>query len=254
MDIAAEPARPEDGAPELHGQRIDWTPRDVLFGILWFLGLFLLAPIPIIAPFYAFGDESTELYAAQFVASALAEVSIVVVAASFTFRKYGGGWERLGFKTPTGATWGWAVAALVGAFAVSYAWGIAIEALDIEALKSACDDQIPDTVLESNFLMALATIVIIAFAPICEETFFRGFITTGLLRWGMVAAALASGLLFSAAHIGPNMHKTIVPIFGIGVVFGLAYLRSGNILSTVAAHLAFNSLSTIGLWTCDPGA
>jgi hypothetical protein len=90
----------------------------------------------------------------------------------------------------------------------------------------------------------MAGIAVIGFAPVCEEIFFRGFIMPGMVKaWGVPIGIAVSGLLFSAAHIGPALHKTIVPIFIIGAVFGAAYYRSGNIFTTILAHLLFNSIS-----------
>ena len=100
-------------------------------------------------------------------------------------------------------------------------------------------------------LLALASIVVVAFAPPCEELFFRGFLFPGLARrWGIAAGIVASGLLFSSAHLLP---KSFIPIAGVGMVFAFTYWRSGNILSTMLAHLSFNSLSIafIAGGSCD---
>ena len=141
------------------------------------------------------------------------------------------------------------------ALALGYVYGVIIEVLDIDTLRSQCDDQLPRDVINNVALMTLAGIVAIGFAPICEEIFFRGFLFPGMVRpWGVIAGVLASGLLFSMAHISGSLHKTIVPIFIIGAVFAAAYYRSGNILTPILAHLVFNSLSFALLagGGCDP--
>jgi membrane protease YdiL (CAAX protease family) len=61
-----------------------------------------------------------------------------------------------------------------------------------------------------------------------------------------------SGIVFASAHISLAWHKTFVPIFIIAAVFAAAYYKSGNILSTIAAHGVFNTISFIGLTQCDP--
>jgi len=256
MDTTAAlpPQRPEHAGPG--GRRIDWTLGDVAWGIGWFLTLFLLFPVPFVgaAAVVSGGTDTTAYYAASLIAGAGSEVGLIVVAAMFTWRKYGGGWERLGLVAPNWGTLGWGVAALVTALVLGWAYGIAIEVFGIDALVSECDDQIPREVIDSAGLMVLAGIVAIAFAPVCEEIFFRGFIFPGLLRaWGVGLGILASGLLFSVAHIGPSMHKTVIPIFIIGAVFAASYYRSGNILTPILAHLVFNSVSFAVLATvgCD---
>jgi membrane protease YdiL (CAAX protease family) len=239
--------------PPFAGGRIDWSLVDVLFGVLWFLALFLLLPIPIVVPFLAFGEDSTEYYGAALVTGAFSELGLVAVAAWFTFRKYGGSWPRLGLHAPSWPVLGYAIGAVVAAFILAAIYGVIIEIFDIDWLRSERDDQIPNEVLDSAALMVIAGIVTIAFAPVCEEIFFRGFVMPGMLRaWGVTAAIVVSGLVFSAAHIGPNIHKTLVPIFIIGAVFGFAYWRSGNILTTILAHLIFNAISFAALAASDP--
>jgi membrane protease YdiL (CAAX protease family) len=241
------------GHPPFGGGRIDWTLRDVLFGVLWFLALFLLLPIPFVIPFLAFGEESGEYLGAALIAGAGSEVGLIAVAAWFTFRKYGGSWERLGIAAPRWQTLAWAGGAVIAAFALASLYTVLIEVFDIDALRSERDDQLPDEVLDNGALLAIAGVVVIAFAPVCEELFFRGFVLPGMLRaWGAAIAIAASALVFSAAHIGPNLHKTLVPIFIIGAVFGFAYYRSGNILSTILAHLLFNTISFAALAMSDP--
>jgi membrane protease YdiL (CAAX protease family) len=243
----------DPNAPPFAGGRIDWTLLDVLFGVLWFLGLFLLIPIPIVLPFLAFGEDSTEYYAAALIAGAGSELGLIATAAWFSFRKYGGSWPRLGFRAPEWSTLAYALGAVVAAFLLAAIYGALIEVFDIDWLRSERDDQIPNEVLDSALLLVIAGIVTIGFAPVCEEIFFRGFIMPGMLRaWGVGAAVVVSGLVFSAAHIGPNIHKTLVPIFIIGAVFAFTYYRSGNILSTILAHLIFNAISFAGLAFSDP--
>jgi hypothetical protein len=116
-----------------------------------------------------------------------------------------------------------------------------VELFDLDVLRTDCAEQIPQAVRDDRLLLALAAVVVIVFAPFCEEVFFRGFITTGIARaWGIALAIIITGLLFSGAHFLP---KSFLPIALIGMIFAVAYWRSGNLWSTVAAHTAFNSLS-----------
>jgi membrane protease YdiL (CAAX protease family) len=257
MDVTAPaPYSHGDDQPEgFGGRRIDWTGRDVIFGLLWFLALFLVAPVPIVLPAIGiWGEESNQVYTLTFVSSAIAEVALVAVAAYFTWHKYGGSWERLGLTMPDTRALLWGVGGLVGALAVSMIYGGLIELFDINALRSDCAEQIPERVRDERALLALAALTVIMFAPICEEIFFRGFVATGLARvWGIAAAIVVSGLLFSGAHFLP---KSFLPIALIGMIFALVYWRSGNLWSTVLAHTAFNSLSIalIAAGSCDTDA
>jgi membrane protease YdiL (CAAX protease family) len=235
------------------GGRIDWTLRDVLLGIGLFLLLFLIAPIPFVLPFLAFGEHSSPYLASALIVTAAADVGLVAVAARFTFRKYGGSWSRLGFRRPTWSTLGYAVAAVVAAFLLAYIYGLIVEVFDIDWLRSHRDDQLPNEVLDRGVLLAIAGVVIVAFAPVCEETFFRGFLLTGFAkRWGVPVAIVVSSMAFAAAHVGPHMERIIVPILIIGVVLGYTYYRSRNLLANIGAHLMFNALSFTGLALSDP--
>lgn len=252
MDITADDrVPPPQSGGWLH--RIEWTPRDVGLGVLWFIALFVVAPIPLAAPIaLAYGEESDAFYASALIMGMFSQAGIVVVAAFFTFKKYGGSWERLGFRQPNWSTLGWAGAAIAGALALSAAYGLIVQALDIEALKSNCDDQLPVQIINDRRLLALAGITIIAFAPVCEETFFRGFVFPGLAgRWGAAAGVVASGVIFSSAHLSLNLYKTFIPILAIGIVFAYCYLRSGNLLSAILAHLTFNVISFSALAASD---
>jgi membrane protease YdiL (CAAX protease family) len=233
---------------------IDWTLKDVLFGVLWFLAIYLGAQLPLLPFRLAFGTDSPQLYTAAFIFAAAVEVSIVLVAAHFTFRRYGGSWERLGIRPITRSTLLWAAAAIGAALAATFVYGAIVQIFSLDFLKSNCAEQIPAGVRSHRAVLALASFVVIVFAPPCEEIFFRGFVFPGLARgWGLAAGVIASAVLFSGFHL---LYKSFVPIAGVGIVFALAYYKSRNMFSPIIAHIAFNSLSiaVIASGTCDSSA
>ena len=242
---------PDDNAADAAFRDVSWTPKDVLFGAFWFVGIFVGAQIAILPLAFIFGVKSGQFYTSAFVSGAMVEVGIVAVAANFTFRRYGGSWERLGVRMPSRTTFFWALAAFAGAFVFSVAYSVVVEWFDIGWLKSDCAEQVPKQVRETRGLLALASLTVIAFAPVCEELFFRGFVFPGISkRWGLIAGIVASGLIFSSAHL---LYKSFIPIAGVGMVFAYTYYRSKNIVSTMAAHIAFNSVSiaAIAAGSCD---
>jgi membrane protease YdiL (CAAX protease family) len=248
---SAFPPPPPQPPLEIGGQRIDWGLRDVIEGIAWFVGLFVAGQIALIPAIVATSDKSDATYATAFVTGALVEVAIAFVALRLTFMRYGGGLERLGLKPPGWETLGWAAAAFVTAFIVSVIYGIIIDLFNLDFLKTKCAEQIPSGVRDERALLAMASVVVIVFAPICEELFFRGFMFPGIARkWGVPAGIVLSGVLFGGAHLIP---KSFIPIAGAGMVFAFAYWRSGNIFSNMLAHLAFNSVSIafIAGGSCD---
>ena len=254
MEISADnPLTPRGEAAPAAGAfgDVPWTPRDVLFGAFWFVGLFVGAQVAILPLAYIFGAKSGQFFTAAFVSGAMVEVGIALVAAHFTLRRYGGGLERLGIARPDRSAIFWALVAFAGALIVSLAYGGLVEVFDIGWLKSGCAEQIPKEVRDTRALLALASLTVIAFAPVCEEIFFRGFLFPGLSkRWGLVAGIVASGLIFASAHL---LYKSFVPIAGVGMVFAYSYYRSKNLVTPILAHIAFNSVSiaVIAGGSCD---
>ena len=74
-------------------------------------------------------------------------------------------------------------------------------------------------------------------APIMEEIFYRKLIIDRLLHFGELPAVLISGILFGLIH--GNFSQFFYAAM-IGMLFGYVYLRTGNILYTVALHMCVN--------------
>jgi membrane protease YdiL (CAAX protease family) len=91
-------------------------------------------------------------------------------------------------------------------------------------------------------LTTYATLIAAAFvAPICEETFFRGFVFIGLRRvmplgWAMVLSAF----LFALAHGDPG---SFVVLFIIGLALALLRWRTQSLWPGIFLHFLNNGLS-----------
>lgn len=95
--------------------------------------------------------------------------------------------------------------------------------------------------MSMNVVGALAISVI---APIAEEVVFRGAILGYMLRKGMdfKKAILISALIFGIMHINPAQ----VPFaFVVGLMLGVIYYKTGNILLTSFVHILNNSFATV---------
>ena len=96
-------------------------------------------------------------------------------------------------------------------------------------------------------MIVLATVT----APVTEELVFRAgffrFFRTRLPRW---AALLAPACLFAALH--QNL-ATFAPLVALGIIFSLAYERTGRIGTAMVAHGLFNA-HTVALILIDPSA
>jgi membrane protease YdiL (CAAX protease family) len=96
--------------------------------------------------------------------------------------------------------------------------------------------------------LALACFFITAgiLAPLFEEVVFRGFLLPSLTRYLSVGEAIiVSSLLFAIAHLSLS---EILPLTVLGIVLGVVYTRSRNLLSAILLHSLWNSATLLGLF------
>ncbi|MEB3309889.1 MAG: type II CAAX endopeptidase family protein [Snowella sp.] len=83
-------------------------------------------------------------------------------------------------------------------------------------------------------------------APFFEELMFRGFLLPSLTRYVPVWQAIGlSSLLFAVAHL--NLSE-VLPLAMLGVILGVVYTRSRNLLSSMLLHSLWNSGTLISLF------
>ncbi|BAT54923.1 hypothetical protein NOS3756_38980 [Nostoc sp. NIES-3756] len=102
--------------------------------------------------------------------------------------------------------------------------------------------------LESRNFTALGIFYVTAAiaAPLFEEVLFRGFLLPSLTRYVPVwGAILASATLFAAAHLSLS---EILPLTALGIVLGVVYTRSRNLLAPILLHSLWNSGTLLSLF------
>ncbi|BAZ30681.1 hypothetical protein NIES4074_31430 [Cylindrospermum sp. NIES-4074] len=88
-------------------------------------------------------------------------------------------------------------------------------------------------------------------APLFEELLFRGFLLPSLTRYLPVwASILTSSLLFAAAHLSLS---EILPLTALGIVLGVVYTRSRNLLAPMLLHSLWNSGTLLSLFLLGSG-
>ncbi|NNJ33090.1 CPBP family intramembrane metalloprotease [Bacteroides xylanolyticus] len=85
-------------------------------------------------------------------------------------------------------------------------------------------------------------VIMVVMAPVCEEVLFRKLIIDRIRRYGDKAAILVSAVIFGLCH--GNFYQFFYA-FGIGLVFGYIYTRTGRIRYTIAFHMIINFLGSV---------
>lgn len=134
-------------------------------------------------------------------------------------------------QTVAGALTVWAAGRLVGAEAVQQL--VFRDRAGVEMLVTSKEP-----------LVVLATVLLLLVgAPVGEELFFRGLLVVLLRdRHGAYGAILLSTLLFTALHF---YVLQFIPVFISGVLLGLLFIRSENIVLPILAHSTVNGLSLL---------
>ncbi len=89
-------------------------------------------------------------------------------------------------------------------------------------------------------------------APLFEEFLFRGFLLPSLTRYLPVwYAIVASSLLFALAHLSLS---EVLPLTVLGMVLGIVYTRSRNLLAPMLLHSLWNSGTLLSLFVLGSGS
>ena len=89
-----------------------------------------------------------------------------------------------------------------------------------------------------NYLISLVSLAVIP--AICEELLFRGVLVNCLKHKGPMFAVVFSSIMFAIFHFSPL--QLIYPIC-FGLILGIVYLRTDNIIFPILLHFINNALS-----------
>lgn len=130
--------------------------------------------------------------------------------------------------------WNWALIAIVACFFGALAGDLLIE---ITNLPDLIKDEIKDLANNTWGIMAVAIL-----GPIAEELLFREGVCGYLSRNGMEArkAIWISAILFGLVHVNPA--QVFIAIL-IGLMLGVIYIKTGNIVVTCIIHILNNSFA-----------
>jgi len=81
-------------------------------------------------------------------------------------------------------------------------------------------------------------------APLAEEFFFRGYFFGALRNWhGPWLAALITGLVFGAIHVGSADPVFLVPLAVLGFMLCIVRWQTGSLLPCIGLHALNNGLA-----------
>ncbi|MCX8052539.1 MAG: CPBP family intramembrane metalloprotease [Armatimonadetes bacterium] len=96
-------------------------------------------------------------------------------------------------------------------------------------------------VLRGDLAFAIGTILAVVVAPIVEETFFRGMLYNALRGvMGVWGASMLSGAIFAVVH--PTVPAGFIPLFALGVVFGILRESTGSLVPSMVCHSINNAV------------
>jgi membrane protease YdiL (CAAX protease family) len=150
--------------------------------------------------------------------------------------------ELLALRRPRSwpAALGWSFLVLVLTLALAAALSPFVDAGEEQGL-------LPDRWDSSRAAPFVANAVLIAgFTPIVEELMFRGLGFGLFVRFGLVAAFVAAGVLFGPAH-GLVLGLPLLVAFGLGLAF--LRWRTGSIYPPILLHAVFNAVALIAAVT-----
>ncbi|KAE8023268.1 hypothetical protein FH972_008987 [Carpinus fangiana] len=135
----------------------------------------------------------------------------------------------------------WAGIGLVGAISAVALTGAATSFFSAESPQRETDALVRLLPLIGSSSISTACLVGITgvFAPLLEETVFRGFFMVSLTKWVPTpVAVIISAAVFALAHLTPGEFPQL---FVLGTTLGFSYAQTRNLLTPITIHGFWNS-------------
>lgn len=111
--------------------------------------------------------------------------------------------------------------------------------------------ELPDTMVQMSLAMSQnvwGVLVLVIVGPVTEELIFREAIAGEMLRRGASpwTAIFVSALAFGTMHLNLAQGLYALPL---GIILGIIYYRTGNIILTSLLHILNNGIVAVQLYT-----
>ncbi|MYL57597.1 CPBP family intramembrane metalloprotease [Virgibacillus halodenitrificans] len=229
----------------MESNQMNWKEKDQ-WGLKEFIFLMLLEFVFVIGgikfivhPIYLSWFEN-DLYAGTFLGLTMA-VILVLGVYFIAIRPKKLSWSEVGIKPFAKKDWKiiiiYSVILMVGAVLI-----VVLTSLIGNTYENSKTEAMQQNVTFFSLLIAFISAAVIS--PLYEEIFYRGFLYRWLrTRIGLNGAILLSSLIFTVIHI-PTYNAMPVNFFS-GIIFALAYERTGLIWPSVIIHGLTNGIMVL---------
>ncbi|KAL8158895.1 hypothetical protein V2J09_000432 [Rumex salicifolius] len=231
--------------------KVPWTGETILQVMLfwiasfWFVGFWA---VPFAAHMAGFNKNSLT-YRGQALYSLLTDATgglagiAILYCCLSRFLPLPTGWFNLSFKG------NWHIDVALGCFVFPLVNRLSQFNLDLfhsvpssPAILSSVEQSI---LARDPVAMGLYALVVSVCAPVWEEILFRGFLLPSLTRYMPVwCSILVSSVVFALAHF--NVQR-MLPLILLGVVMGVVFSRSRNLLPSMLLHSLWNGFVFLDL-------
>ena len=223
---------------------VPWTLWDiakalalVVVGTIAFNLLAIVAAHAILQPGQDYEDSAASYTILLISSLVIQELVLLGAAVWFGPRTHGVSLETIWLRRTDRGSWWFPLAVASAALVIAHLYAplLSLAGIEIEAATQ------PKVSSEAGPLL-VTVLGAVLMAPIMEEVFFRGFLFGGLSsRWGWIAAAVVSSLIFGLAHLSVDY----LPAYAaIGFLFAWSYWRTASLVPGITAHAITNAVST----------
>jgi len=127
--------------------------------------------------------------------------------------------------------------------------GILVISIGVDRFLPQQDNNFAIDTYKTAGWLPLLWIAVVIFAPLFEESFFRGFLFVGLKQsvLGPTGTIILTALIFAALHALQYNLYGIATVFVLGLIFGIVRLKSGSLWSTILLHSVWNLLQLVAV-------
>jgi len=219
---------------------IKWKFSDAIIALILLFPLFMLVFYPVfmllhVSSLHIFATTGSIGTLDLLVSYAIQSLVMIGLIWFFVFFKRKGNLSELGFQPVNPVkTILISMSLFLLIIIVNFIYGILVFLLSNYAGLEIPDSKILGLLLKGDVSIYVLIPIVVIVAPIIEESFFRGFIYTGLIKripkW---AGMIISAAIFAVFHLEPYQ---ILPLLFIGFVLTFVYDRTKSLIAPIIIH------------------